>query len=311
MNRFNGCPDCKSVPYSKGAHCSRRLRKVEISRDLNRKAHDLTRTLTANSDLRQLPTEQILPSAVDLDQMPSIEIVRLINDEDSTIAGALRQALPQIARAIDVVVAGLRQGGRLIYVGTGTSGRIGALDASECPPTFGTDPKMVQFLIAGGEGALVEATEASEDSAALGRSDMAAMKPGKRDAVVGIAASGRTPYTIGALALAGKKGAATIAIANNRGSALGKAAKIRIEVEVGPEVLAGSTRLKAGTAQKQICNMLTTGAMTKLGYVYSNLMVNMHLKNEKLVERGIWILESLAEVKRKTAKDALKKSGMS
>lgn len=261
--------------------------------------------------LKELGTERRNRATENLDRMTALEMVEAMNREDAVVPRAIKRALPEIAKAVDQIASCLAKGGRLIYVGTGTSGRIGALDASECPPTFGTDPKMVQFLIAGGEGALVEATEASEDSAELGRSDMAAMKPGKRDAVVGIAASGRTPYTIGALRLARKRGAATIAIANNRGSALGKAAKIKIEVEVGPEVLAGSTRLKAGTAQKQICNMLTTGAMVKLGYVYSNLMVNMHLKNEKLVERGIWILESLADVKRKVATDALKKSGMS
>ena len=170
---------------------------------------------------------------------------------------------------------------------------------------------MVQFLIAGGENALVRATEASEDSADLGRSDMAAMKPGKRDVVAGLAASGRTPYTMGALELARKKGATTIAITCNRDSALARMADIRIEAEVGPEVLTGSTRLKAGTAQKQICNMLTTGAMVKLGYVYSNLMVNMHLINEKLVERGILILESLALVNRNVARETLEKADMS
>jgi N-acetylmuramic acid 6-phosphate etherase len=170
---------------------------------------------------------------------------------------------------------------------------------------------MVQFLIAGGESALVRATESSEDSAALGRADMAARRPGKRDVVVGIAASGRTPYTIAALEYAAGKGAATIAVACNRGSALGNAAKLRIEVEVGPEVLAGSSRLKGGTAQKLICNMLTTGAMAQLGYVYSNLMVNLHLKNEKLLERGIWILQSLALVDRESAVRMLERSGMS
>jgi N-acetylmuramic acid 6-phosphate etherase len=234
-----------------------------------------------------------------------------MNREDKVVPRAIRRVLPEIAKAVDVIARQFARGGRLIYVGTGTSGRIGALDASECPPTFGTKPEMVQFLIAGGESALVKATEASEDSADLGRSDMAAMRPGKRDTVVGIAASGRTPYTMGALEYAYKKGAATIAIACNQGSALGKVARIRIEVEVGPEVLTGSTRLKAGTAQKQICNMLTTGAMVKLGYVYSNLMVNMHLTNEKLVERGILILESLAEVNRETALEVLKKARMS
>jgi N-acetylmuramic acid 6-phosphate etherase len=234
-----------------------------------------------------------------------------MNREDAVVPRAIKRVLPEIAEAVDTIARCFAKGGRLIYVGTGTSGRIGALDASECPPTFGTEPEMVQFLIAGGESALVRATEASEDSAVLGRSDIAAMKPGKRDAVVGIAASGRTPYTIGALEYAQKKGAATIAIACNRDSALGKAANIRIEVEVGPEVLAGSTRLKAGTAQKLICNMLTTGAMARLGYVYSNLMVNLHLTNKKLVQRGITILEELAVVDRAQAAATLEKAGRS
>jgi N-acetylmuramic acid 6-phosphate etherase len=168
----------------------------------------------------------------------------------------------------------------------------------------------VRFLIAGGEKALVHATEASEDSAELGRRDMAAMRPGKRDVVAGLAASGYTPYTISALEYARKKGAATIAIACNKGSALGKCADLAIEVEVGPEVLAGSSRLTAGTAQKLICNMLTTCAMARLGYVYSNLMVNLHLTNKKLVERGISIVETLTGVDRERAVETLKKAGM-
>jgi len=237
--------------------------------------------------------------------------VTAMNREDATVPRAIKKVLPDIAKAVDAIAECFARGGRLIYVGTGTSGRIGALDASECPPTFGTDSEMVRFLIAGGEGALVRATEASEDSADLGRSDMGAMKPGKRDAVVGIAASGRTPYTIAAVEYARRKGAVTIAVACNPGSALGRAADIPIEVEVGPEVLAGSTRLKAGTAQKLICNMLTTGAMVKMGYVYSNLMVNLHLKNEKLLERGIHILQTLAEVPRETALEMLKNADMS
>lgn len=261
--------------------------------------------------LKELRTERRNRATENLDTMSTLELVAAMNREDAVVPRAIKRVLPEIAEAVDVVARQFAKGGRLIYVGTGTSGRIGALDASECPPTFGTDPKMVQFLIAGGEGALVRATEASEDSATLGRRDMAALKPGKRDAVVGIAASGRTPYTIGALEYAYKKGAATIAIACNKDSALGKVARIKIEVEVGPEVLAGSTRLKAGSAQKQICNMLTTGAMVKLGYVYSNLMVNMHLKNQKLVERGILILESLAHVERETALAVLKTAEMS
>jgi N-acetylmuramic acid 6-phosphate etherase len=261
--------------------------------------------------LKELRTERRNRATENLDKMTTLELVAAMNREDTVVPRAIKRVLPEIARAVDVIAGCFAKGGRLIYVGTGTSGRIGALDASECPPTFGTRPEMVQFLIAGGESALVRATEASEDSADLGRSDMAAMKPGKRDVVVGIAASGRTPYTMGALEIAAKKGAATIAIACNRHSALGKFAKIKIEVEVGPEVLAGSTRLKAGTAQKLICNMLTTGAMVKLGYVYSNLMVHMHLKNEKLVERGLLILESLAHVNRKKALEVMKKADMS
>jgi N-acetylmuramic acid 6-phosphate etherase len=261
--------------------------------------------------LKDLETERRNRATENLDSMTSLELVSAMNHEDAVVPRAIKRVLPDVARAIDVIADRFSRGGRLIYVGTGTSGRIGALDASECPPTFDTSPEMVQFLIAGGENALVHATEASEDSSDLGRSDMAAMKPGKRDVVVGLAASGRTPYTIGALQYAAKKGAATIGIACNRGSALGETAGIAIEVDVGAEVLAGSTRLKAGTAQKLICNMLTTGAMVKMGYVYSNLMVNLHLTNEKLVERGIVILEELAHVNREAALETLNKAGMS
>jgi N-acetylmuramic acid 6-phosphate etherase len=234
-----------------------------------------------------------------------------MNREDAKVPRAIRKALPEIARAVDLVAHCLAEGGRLIYVGSGTSGRIGALDASECPPTFGVSAKKVQFVIAGGERALVKAAEASEDSAELGRRDIAARRPGVHDVVVGIAASGYTPYTISALEHARDKGAATVAIACNRDTALGKVADLRIEVEVGPEVLAGSSRLKAGTAEKLICNMLTTGAMSRLGYVYSNLMVNMHLTNKKLVQRGITILEELTAVDRAQAAATLEKAGRS
>jgi N-acetylmuramic acid 6-phosphate etherase len=198
----------------------------------------------------------------------------------------------------------------MFYVGSGTSGRIGALDASECPPTFGIDQTMIQYVMAGGESALANATEASEDSPELGISDMAARKPGKKDVVVGIAASGRTPYTIAALKYAAQKGAATIAVICNTNSELAKVAEIAIEAEVGPEVLTGSTRLKAGTAQKLICNMLTTGALTRLGYVYGNLMVNLQLKNEKLIERGISIVRRVAKVNRAVALATLEAADM-
>ena len=261
--------------------------------------------------LEQLTTEKRNRATMDLDSMTALEMVTAMNREDAVVPRAIKKALPQIAEAVDVIATALEKGGRLIYVGTGTSGRIGALDASEAQPTFGIGPEMVRFVIAGGETALANAVEASEDSVELGWKDIAKLKPGMRDVVVGIAASGRTPYTISALEYAAKKGAATIAIASNVGSEIGKAAQYRIEVEVGPEVLTGSSRLKSGTAQKLICNMLTTGAMARLGYVQSNLMVNLQLKNEKLLERGIGIARTLANVDRETAVAAIEKAGMS
>jgi N-acetylmuramic acid 6-phosphate etherase len=242
--------------------------------------------------------------------MSALEIATLMNRQDAKVLRAVRKALPAIARAIDVVRDRLAAGGRLIYVGSGTSGRIGALDASECPPTFGIDPAMIQYVIAGGEHALANATEASEDSPQLGTKDMAARKPGKKDVVVGLAASGRTPYTVAALKYAAKKGAATIAIICNAGSELAGVAEIAIVAEVGAEVLTGSTRLKAGTAQKLICNMLTTGALARLGYVYGNLMVNLQLKNEKLIERGISIVRRVAKVNRTVALATLEAADM-
>jgi N-acetylmuramic acid 6-phosphate etherase len=259
---------------------------------------------------RKLTTERRNRATENLDTMSAMELVRAMNREDASVPRAIRPVLTEIAKAIDLVALRLAQGGRMIYVGSGTSGRIGALDASECPPTFGISPDMVQFLIAGGDKALTQSVEDSEDSAELGQSDIAARKPGKRDVVVGLAASGFTPYTVSALKYARSKGAATIAIACNRRTALGETADIRIEVEVGPEVLTGSSRLKAGTAQKLICNMLTTGAMARMGYVYSNLMVNMFLNNKKLLERSIQILESLANVDRALAVETLEKAGM-
>jgi len=269
----------------------------------------LTRTRKATSDLRKLPTEQILPAAVDLDRMSSLEIVRLINQEDATVATAVGRVLPQIAHAIDVIVAGLRQGGRLIYVGAGTSGRIGALDASEIPPTFNTDPRTVQYIMAGGPQALAASTEASEDDTALAVSEMKKRKPGKHDIVLGIATSGRTPFTIAAVEYARRRGARTIALTCNRNSPLERAADFAIVTEVGPEVLAGSSRMKAGTAHKMVLNMISTGAMTRLGYVYGNLMVNVWTKNEKLVQRAIRILEQATGADHDSASNALEASG--
>jgi N-acetylmuramic acid 6-phosphate etherase len=262
-------------------------------------------------NLAALATEQQNRASQALDTKSALEIAAIMNGEDAKIAAAVNKALPQIAQAIDAIADALSQGGRLIYVGTGTSGRIAALDASECPPTFSTDPKQVQFIIAGGERALVHATEASEDSTELGRRDIAKLRPGKKDVVVGIAASGRTPYTIAAVEYARRKGAKTVALACNAATPLGRAAEISIVAEVGPEVISGSTRMKAGTAQKMILNMVTTGAMTRLGYVYGNLMVNVSLKNSKLIERGIGILSQAAGVDRETASAAIDRSGKS
>lgn len=238
-----------------------------------------------------------------------LEIAAIINREDQKVAKAVQKVLPQVAKAIGAVEDALRRGGRLIYVGTGTSGRLGALDSSECPPTFNTSPDQVQYLIAGGDRALGHAVEASEDSREVGRADMAKKKPGKKDVVIGLAASGRTPYTIAAVEYARKKGARTVAIVCNIGTPLSKVVDIAIEVEVGPEVVSGSTRMKAGTAQKMVCNMITTGAMTRLGYVYGNLMVNLHLKNEKLLERGIRIVQQVTGLPTDEAAAAVSAAG--
>jgi N-acetylmuramic acid 6-phosphate etherase len=263
------------------------------------------------SNLRRLTTEKSNPASTDLDRKSSLEIARIINAEDAKVAPAVKRALPQIAQAIDLIATALAQGGRLIYVGTGTSGRIAALDAAECPPTFDVDPNKVQFIIAGGLKALATATEASEDSRELGRKEMARKKPGKKDVVVGVAASGRTPFTIAAVQYARARGAKTVAVTCNRNSPLGKAAHLEIVAEVGPEVIAGSSRMKAGSAEKMILNMLSTGAMTRMGYVYGNLMVHLRLKNSKLIERGVSILEQTANLNRAEATKLLTKAGHS
>jgi N-acetylmuramic acid 6-phosphate etherase len=270
------------------------------------KARSTRRSTEQRAGIGRLTTEKSNSASTGLDSNSSLEIARIINREDAKVAGAVARALPQIAQAVDWIADALSQGGRLIYVGTGTSGRIAALDAAECPPTFNTSRRMVQFIMAGGTKALAEATEASEDSRTLGRREMAKKKPSGKDVVVGVAASGRTPFTIAAVEEARAHGAKTVAVTCNRNSPLEKAADLAIVAEVGPEVVAGSTRMKAGTAQKMILNMLTTGAMTRLGYVYGNLMVNLHLKNEKLMERGIGILETAAGLSRTEARNLLK-----
>ena len=263
----------------------------------------------ASDDLRRLRTEQSHPAATDLDQKSSFEISNLINAEDATVALAVRRALPQIAHAIDLVASALRRGGRLIYVGAGTSGRIAALDATECPPTFNVDRRTVQFIIAGGPKALSVASEASEDDTRLARAEMTKRKPGKNDVVIGIASSGRTPFTLSAVGYARSRGAKTIALTCNRNSPLERTAHFAIVTEVGPEVLAGSSRMKAGTAHKMVLNMISTGAMTRLGYVYGNLMVNVAPRNEKLIGRAVAILERATGADHESAARSLKASG--
>ena len=266
---------------------------------------------SADNSLSSLTTEQQNVTSQALDEKSAMAIAIIINEEDAKVAAAVSKTLPQIAQAIDAISDALGRGGRLIYIGAGTSGRIAALDAAECPPTFSTDPKQVRFVIAGGEKALGRAVEANEDSPEMGERDLARLRPSTRDVVVGIAASGRTPYTVAAVQYAKKKGARTVGVSCNANSPLAQAAHIAITAEVGPEVISGSTRMKAGTAQKMILNMLTTGAMTRLGYVYGNLMVNVSPKNKKLVERAITILSQAASIDREQARNALEASGRS
>jgi N-acetylmuramic acid 6-phosphate etherase len=264
---------------------------------------------SAAAKLEQLPTEQLNSSSTDLDLKSSLEIAQIINAEDAKVAAVVARALPQIAQGIDWITDALGNGGRLIYVGTGTSGRIAALDASECPPTFNVPPSTVQFVMAGGVRALSRAVEADEDSRELGVREIRKKKPGKTDVVIGIAASGRTPFTVAAVEYARKAGAKTIALACNPDSPLERAAELAIVVETGPEVVSGSTRMKAGTAEKLVLNMLSTGAMVKLGHVYGNLMVNLHQKNTKLTERAVTIVARALGIDREKAREALKRAG--
>lgn len=257
-------------------------------------------------ELSRLTTEQPNPSARELDTKSALDIARIINAEDAKVAVAVQKVLPQIATAIDWVARSLQNGGRLIYVGAGTSGRIAALDAAECPPTFNTDPQMVQFVIAGGAKALAGATEADEDSRSLGIREMRKKRLGKQDVAVGLAASGRTPFTVAAVEYARRAGAKTVAITCNRGTPLARVAELAIVVDTGPEVLTGSTRMKAGTAEKMVLNILSTGAMVRLGYVYGNLMVNLHRKNSKLAERSVSIVQQALGVTQRGALDALR-----
>lgn len=256
-------------------------------------------------DLNQLATERRNPNTLAIDQVSTLEMVRLINAEDQRVALAVEAVLPQIAAAIDLIAAQLKRGGRLIYVGAGTSGRLGILDASECPPTFRAAPGLVVGLIAGGDRAIRQAVEGAEDNPALGAEALQAISLTATDVVVGLAASGRTPFVLGSLAYANSLGAPTISLACTQGSAIGALATIAIEVLPGAEVITGSTRMKAGTAQKLVLNMLSTGAMIKLGKVYSNLMVDVQASNEKLIERCKRIVQSAVGVDQSRAETLL------
>ena len=254
-------------------------------------------------------TEQENPRTRGLSRLPTAEVLRLMNEEDAGVAAAVGRVLPEVGRAVEAVVERLRAGGRLFYVGTGTSGRLGVLDASECPPTFGVPPELVQGIIAGGYDALHRATEASEDDREAGARDAASRGVGAGDALVGIAASGRTPYTIGAVEYARGLGAFTAALTCVPDSPITRAAEVAIVPVVGPEVVAGSTRLKAGTAQKMVLNMLSTAAMVRLGYVTGNRMTNMRPSNVKLRERSGRILAAETGLGEEAARATLEAAG--
>ena len=254
-------------------------------------------------------TERRNPASTNLDKLSAQEIVRLMNDEDDKIAAAVAREIPSIARAVDAIVRGIQNGGRLFYVGAGSSGRLGVLDAAECAPTFGTSRKMVQALIAGGRRAVTNAVEGAEDSIRNGESDLRTKKLSPNDVVVGIAASGTTPYVLGALKFARKRGATTVAVTANRNMPVARLAQILIGPVVGPEVLTGSTRLKAGTAQKMVLNMLSTASMVRLGRTYENLMIDLLNTNEKLSDRSLRILAEASGKDMSAAKHALRKSG--
>lgn len=256
-----------------------------------------------------LETEKVNPATMEIDRMSALEMARAMNAEDAKVAQAVGEELPQIARAIEESAARLRRGGRLIYAGAGTSGRLGVLDAVECPPTFSVPPEMVIGLLAGGPMAQSQAQEDQEDSAEAGAADVAGLHVTADDVVVGIAASGRTPYALGALAEANARGALTIGIACNRGIPLEDAARIMIAPVVGPEVITGSTRLKAGTAQKMVLNMLSTGVMIMLGKTYGNLMIDVQATNVKLHLRALKAVQTVTGLDRETCEALLQESG--
>lgn len=260
---------------------------------------------TLLNTLSTLITEQRNPRSMHIDQLSALEIVRVMNEEDKLVPQAIERCLPQIAQAVERIVEAFQQGGRLIYMGAGTSGRLGVLDASECPPTFGVSSEMVKGLIAGGERAIRHPIEGAEDNKTAAVNDLKAIQFSAKDVLVGIAASGRTPYVIGGLDYAKQCGAVTVSIASNPNSAMAQMAEIAIDTVVGPEVLTGSSRLKSGSAQKMVLNMLTTASMILMGKCYENLMVDVQASNEKLRARAIRIVMQATECDKTTAEQAL------
>ncbi|MFZ1872992.1 MAG: N-acetylmuramic acid 6-phosphate etherase [Chania sp.] len=260
-------------------------------------------------NLGALVSETRNPATMMLDEMSSLEMMICFNNEDRKVPEAIAKVLPEIAQAVDLAAAALQAGGRLIYLGAGTSGRLGVLDASECPPTFGVPHDLVIGLIAGGAGAMFKAVEGAEDDVSLGEADLKALNLEARDMVVGLAASGRTPYVIGALQFARQVGCPTVAISCNPDSPIAKEAQVAISPVVGPEALTGSTRMKSGTAQKLVLNMISTGAMVKLGKVYQNLMVDVKATNDKLVDRACRIVMEATGAVRSQAEEALAQTG--
>lgn len=259
--------------------------------------------------LSQLVSEGRNPETMDIDLLPSLDIVQRINQQDKLVPLAVEKVLPEIAQAVDKITAAFKTGGRLVYMGAGTSGRLGVLDASECPPTFGVSEKMVIGLIAGGPEAILKAKEGAEDSPLLGEQDLKSIDFSSNDVVVGIAASGRTPYVIGGLEYANEIGATTVALSCNPDSPIADIAEIAISPVVGPEALTGSTRLKSGTAQKLVLNMLTTASMIRIGKSYQNLMVDVKATNEKLVARAARIVMQATDCSKEQATQVLKQTG--
>ena len=258
--------------------------------------------------LSTLITEQRNPNSMDVDRLSALEIVQLMNEEDKQVPLAIEKCLPQIAQAVERIVTAFQQGGRLVYIGAGTSGRLGVLDASECPPTFGVSPEMVKGIIAGGERALRHPIEGAEDSKAQALVDLQTIQFSSKDVLVGIAASGRTPYVIGALEYAKSLGSVTVSISSNPNSAMANIVDIAIDTVVGPEVLTGSSRLKSGTAQKLVLNMLTTASMILMGKCYQNLMVDVQASNEKLKTRAIRIVMQATDCDKALAEETLKQA---